>query len=141
MLFMGRTSVSLLQVSLPFAVSILKVDQLELRVTARDKSQHCHAVWVDPALTVSGAGPCSYEMRACASWFLTVMLATCLQKCEDWVCAGWKNDKESFVCNLSGCERGTVSPAQRSPTVYCLRHQDAGLHASCVLPLHCLFRL
>lgn len=65
-----------------FDVSLLRVDHLELRVQARDKNQHCHAVWVDPMLT-----PCS-----------------------DWLCNGWRNDKDTFVCALSGCERGQVPP-------------------------------
>jgi hypothetical protein len=41
-----------LQATQAFDVSLLRVEQLELRVQARDKNQHCHAVWVDPSLTV-----------------------------------------------------------------------------------------
>ncbi len=41
------------QVVHSFDVSVLSVDILELRVYAKDRNRHCHAVWIDPVLTVN----------------------------------------------------------------------------------------
>ena len=51
------------QTPLPFDVNLLKVEQLELRVSCGDKNKHCHAVWIDPALTVSRGRCCRGEAR------------------------------------------------------------------------------
>ena len=50
----GFRLLPVLQSTATFDIDLLKVEQLELRVYARDKNSHCHAVWLDPMLTVSG---------------------------------------------------------------------------------------
>ena len=41
-----------LQAVQSFDLSVLQGEQLELRVSAKDRNRHCHAVWLDPMLLV-----------------------------------------------------------------------------------------
>ncbi len=41
-----------LQSQYAFDVGLLEVELLELRVQAENKSKYCHAIWLDPVLTV-----------------------------------------------------------------------------------------